>query len=189
MLYLAGYGLGRFWIEGLRTDQLLLPGTKVPASQLLSAVLVVLCAVAFVVNTNVTKKRAELKKQRREKDIQETEAIYGGSDEDSDSGEKSPQPEKASEGGRKSQIQEDKPEEEKEPEYPERKSEGREETSESVDNSRPQETESVDGIPSQSQENASGEEKPNLQTKAPESRGAFHKKERKHKDIEIPKFW
>ena len=39
--YLAGYGAGRFWIESLRTDQLLLPGIHVPVSQMLSAVLVV----------------------------------------------------------------------------------------------------------------------------------------------------
>ena len=39
--YLAGYGSGRFWIESLRTDQLLLPGIYVPVSQLLSAVLVI----------------------------------------------------------------------------------------------------------------------------------------------------
>ena len=35
-IYLFGYGLGRFWIEGLRTDQLLLWGTKIPISQLVS---------------------------------------------------------------------------------------------------------------------------------------------------------
>lgn len=39
--YLVGYGAGRFWIESLRTDQLLLPGIHVPVSQMLSAVLVV----------------------------------------------------------------------------------------------------------------------------------------------------
>lgn len=39
--YLVGYGVGRFWIESLRTDQLLLPGIHVPVSQLLSAVLVI----------------------------------------------------------------------------------------------------------------------------------------------------
>ena len=39
--YLAGYGAGRFWIESLRTDQLLLPGIHVPVSQMLLAVLVV----------------------------------------------------------------------------------------------------------------------------------------------------
>ena len=41
LLYLAGYGFGRFWIERLRTDQLLLPGIGFPVSQLLAGVLVV----------------------------------------------------------------------------------------------------------------------------------------------------
>lgn len=38
-MYLAGYGIGRFWIEGVRTDQLLIPGIGLPVSQVLSAVL------------------------------------------------------------------------------------------------------------------------------------------------------
>lgn len=42
LVYLFGYGLGRFWIEGIRTDQLFLPGTQLPVSQLLSGVLVLL---------------------------------------------------------------------------------------------------------------------------------------------------
>ena len=41
LLYLTGYGLGRVWIEGLRTDQLLIPGIGLPVSQVLSAVLVI----------------------------------------------------------------------------------------------------------------------------------------------------
>lgn len=43
LYYLTGYGIGRFFIERLRTDQLLLTGTTIPVSQLLSAVLVVSC--------------------------------------------------------------------------------------------------------------------------------------------------
>ncbi len=39
VLYLMLYGLGRFFIEGLRTDQLLIPGTGLAVSQCLSAVL------------------------------------------------------------------------------------------------------------------------------------------------------
>ena len=39
-IYVLGYGLGRVWIEGLRTDQLKIPGTPLAVSQLLSAVLV-----------------------------------------------------------------------------------------------------------------------------------------------------
>ncbi len=46
-LYLIGYGCGRFWIEGLRTDQLLIPSTSLPVSQVLSILLVIagLCVV------------------------------------------------------------------------------------------------------------------------------------------------
>ena len=43
LMYLIGYGLGRIWIEGLRTDQLLLPVVGLPVSQLLSGCLVVGC--------------------------------------------------------------------------------------------------------------------------------------------------
>ena len=38
-IYFLGYGVGRFWIEGLRTDQLKVPGTALAVSQLLSAAL------------------------------------------------------------------------------------------------------------------------------------------------------
>ena len=43
LLYLFGYGLGRVWIEGLRTDQLFLWNTGIAVSQLLSGILVVVC--------------------------------------------------------------------------------------------------------------------------------------------------
>lgn len=49
LLYLGGYGLGRCWIEGLRTDQLLIPHTQVAVSQVLAGVLVVFAIVAEVV--------------------------------------------------------------------------------------------------------------------------------------------
>lgn len=39
--YLALYGAGRFWIEALRTDQLLIPGIGFPVSQLLGLVLAI----------------------------------------------------------------------------------------------------------------------------------------------------
>ena len=48
LLYLAGYGAGRFWIEGLRTDQLWIPGTEIPVSQVLAGVLVVVAVVLIV---------------------------------------------------------------------------------------------------------------------------------------------
>jgi phosphatidylglycerol:prolipoprotein diacylglycerol transferase len=41
MIYFIGYGLGRVWMEGLRTDQLFLWGTPFAVSQILSAVIVI----------------------------------------------------------------------------------------------------------------------------------------------------
>ncbi|MCH5259676.1 MAG: prolipoprotein diacylglyceryl transferase [Lachnospiraceae bacterium] len=49
LLYLGGYGLGRFWIEGIRTDQLYLTGTTIPVSQLLAIICVVVAVAADVV--------------------------------------------------------------------------------------------------------------------------------------------
>lgn len=48
LLYLFGYGLGRVWIEGLRTDQLLLPVVGLPVSQLLAGVLVFVTGTALI---------------------------------------------------------------------------------------------------------------------------------------------
>lgn len=48
LMYLAGYGAGRVWIEGLRTDQLWFPGTEIPVSQVLAGVLVVVAGVLIV---------------------------------------------------------------------------------------------------------------------------------------------
>lgn len=47
-IYLAGYGAGRFWIEGLRTDQLIMFGTGIPVSQALSLVLIIIAAANLV---------------------------------------------------------------------------------------------------------------------------------------------
>lgn len=48
LLYLFGYGLGRVWIEGIRTDQLFLPGTTLPVSQLLAGAMVLLAGVLLI---------------------------------------------------------------------------------------------------------------------------------------------
>ncbi len=47
LMYLFGYGLGRVWIEGLRTDQLCIPGIGWPVSQVLAGVLVVVAPVVI----------------------------------------------------------------------------------------------------------------------------------------------
>ena len=59
LLYFGGYGLGRFWIEGIRTDTLFIPGTTMAVSQVLS-----LCMVIFTVVTDVIV-RLRLKKQSK----------------------------------------------------------------------------------------------------------------------------
>ncbi len=41
LLYLGGYGLGRAWIEGIRTDTLFIPHTTIAVSQVLAIVLFV----------------------------------------------------------------------------------------------------------------------------------------------------
>lgn len=48
LMYLFGYGLGRAWIEGLRTDQLILPGVGLPVSQLLACAIVVITGVMMI---------------------------------------------------------------------------------------------------------------------------------------------
>ena len=47
-LYFLWYGTGRFFIEGLRTDSLLLPGTGMRVSQVLSALLAVFGALVLI---------------------------------------------------------------------------------------------------------------------------------------------
>ena len=49
-IYLAGYGIGRAWIEGLRTDSLLIPGTQIAVSQALSVVLATVSLVILIYN-------------------------------------------------------------------------------------------------------------------------------------------
>ena len=71
--YLAGYGLGRFFFEYLRTDKLLIPGTTVGISQLVSAALFLICTVVAMVESSMAKKRAALRKRRREQDYEAQE--------------------------------------------------------------------------------------------------------------------
>ena len=49
LLYLGGYGIIRFFVEGMRTDQLMLIGTNIPVSQLVGIVCFVGAVVADVV--------------------------------------------------------------------------------------------------------------------------------------------
>lgn len=51
LLYLFGYGVGRFWIEGLRTDQLLVPGIGCPVSQVVAVFLASASLVWMIIGT------------------------------------------------------------------------------------------------------------------------------------------
>ena len=47
-IYFAGYGLGRAWIEGLRTASLMIPGTGLAVSQVLSIAMIAVSVSALV---------------------------------------------------------------------------------------------------------------------------------------------
>lgn len=55
-LYLAGYGLGRVWIEALRTDQLRVWGTNIAVSQVLALAMVIFSVACIIVKTRKYKK-------------------------------------------------------------------------------------------------------------------------------------
>ena len=57
LIYLIGYGLGRAWIEGLRTDQLQIGTTGIAVSQVFSAVLVVAGVVVWIYRMRRLKKK------------------------------------------------------------------------------------------------------------------------------------
>ena len=76
LMYLAGYGIGRFWIESLRTDQLLLPVIHVPVSMVLAACMTIVSVTMIIViqrKTNGTTKaerRTEEENRRAEKETE-----------------------------------------------------------------------------------------------------------------------
>ena len=59
LFYLGGYGIVRFFVEGIRTDQLLIPGTQLPVSQMLGIVMFVGSVVANGVILYLLKKKKQ----------------------------------------------------------------------------------------------------------------------------------
>ncbi len=57
LLYIFGYGVGRFWIESLRTDQLLLPGIGYPVSMVVAAAMVIGSAILMFILRKKRKKK------------------------------------------------------------------------------------------------------------------------------------
>ncbi len=66
LLYLGGYGLGRAWIEGIRTDTLFIPHTTIAVSQVLAAILFV-TALAADILIRIYKKKNKTPTFRAEK--------------------------------------------------------------------------------------------------------------------------
>ncbi|MBR5509456.1 MAG: prolipoprotein diacylglyceryl transferase [Lachnospiraceae bacterium] len=54
LTYVLGYGLGRIWIEGLRTDQLQIGGTGIAVSQLLAGVLILMSLLMIIIGRRRT---------------------------------------------------------------------------------------------------------------------------------------
>lgn len=75
LLYFGGYGLGRFIIEGIRTDTLFIPGTTVPVSQVLSLVMVVF-AIAADITVRVRLKKKPVKHTNKKQEVSEEEADF-----------------------------------------------------------------------------------------------------------------
>ena len=65
LLYLFGYGIGRFWIESLRTDQLILPILEVPVSMVVAALMVVGSAIWIILGRKNTKSRGKVNERNR----------------------------------------------------------------------------------------------------------------------------
>ncbi len=113
LIYLGGYGLGRFFIEGIRTDTLFIPGTTLPVSQVLALLMVVFAvAVEILARVMVKKGRipaytpvavASIKDARK---AREKENVAGQSEEEST---EAVEGEKREEEAEKSEIKLDKP--------------------------------------------------------------------------------
>lgn len=58
LIYLLGYGSGRFWIEGVRTDQLKIGNTGIAVSQVLSGIICVLSLVVLIVMEVLRRKKS-----------------------------------------------------------------------------------------------------------------------------------
>lgn len=67
LLYLGGYGLGRAWIEGIRTDTLFIPHTTIAVSQVLAVVLFVIAVIADIVIRIRLRRVAQTEDLSREK--------------------------------------------------------------------------------------------------------------------------
>lgn len=73
LMYLGGYGIIRFVIEGIRVDQLLIPGTHIPVSQLLGICLFIGAVVTDIAVRLKMKKDMPAAETEAEENVKETE--------------------------------------------------------------------------------------------------------------------
>lgn len=73
LLYLTLYSAGRFFIEGLRTDQLKLLLTGWPVSQVLAGILAVACPLLIVWGRKVQERRRKLRRRKQEEEREKEE--------------------------------------------------------------------------------------------------------------------
>ena len=76
LMYLGGYGIIRFIIEGIRVDQLLIPGTHIPVSQMLGMCLFIGAVAAdLVVRVRMQNKKAAAGAEKAEDKTEEKESV------------------------------------------------------------------------------------------------------------------
>jgi phosphatidylglycerol:prolipoprotein diacylglycerol transferase len=73
LVYLGGYGFGRFWIESLRTDQLLLPVIGWPVSRVLAAVITVVSVVVITRKRKTVLRQRTMHKHNKQESLDDTE--------------------------------------------------------------------------------------------------------------------
>ena len=72
MIYMAGYGLGRFFFEWFRTDKLYIPGTKVGISLVISAILFAVFMPVVIIRRVMAQKRDTIRRQRKKRFLDES---------------------------------------------------------------------------------------------------------------------
>lgn len=82
LLYMAGYGIGRAWIESIRTDQLYITGTSIPVNLVMGVVLAAVSVTAIAAIRLRSKER-----ENRENSAATEQAAGAGSSEEKKSEE------------------------------------------------------------------------------------------------------
>ena len=83
LMYCVGYGLGRIWIEGLRTDSLYIGSSGIRVSQVLSGVLVIFGVIMLILGSKKAEKTALTAEGEAPGENAEDEAPAEGADEGS----------------------------------------------------------------------------------------------------------